>query len=114
MIFLADIFNITQYIPLTKEYDWLSFFGSLYASAITIFGVFLTLKFQRKSEDEKRIEENKPEIIIDILKEEIKKENEIQLASKSDNRIYPPNYKNRIYLKMLEKKQQRKLNVSQR
>lgn len=98
LIFLADIFNITQYIPLTKEYDWLSFFGSLYASAITIFGVFLTLKFQKKSEEEKRIEENKPEIIIDILKEEIKKENE-----NSGNGIYPPSYKNRIYLKNVGK-----------
>lgn len=98
LIFLADIFNITQYIPLTKEYDWLSFFGSLYASAITIFGVFLILKFQKKSEEEKRIEENKPEIIIDILKEEIKKENE-----NSGNGIYQPSYKNRIYLKNVGK-----------
>lgn len=103
-IFLLDLFNITQYIPLTRSYDWLSFFGSIYASAITILGVFLTLKFQRKSEDKKRIEENKPDIIIDILREEIKAKDDMKSTNqnqnkKNDNGIYPPDYKTRIYLK---------------
>lgn len=107
-IFLLDLFNITQYIPLTISYDWLSFFGSIYASAITILGVFLTLKFQRKSEDEKKIEENKPDIIIDILREEIETKEDIQSTNqnqnkKNDNGIYPPDYKTKIYLKNVGK-----------
>lgn len=102
-IFLLDLFNITQYIPLTISYDWLSFFGSIYASAITILGVFLTLKFQRKSEDEKRIEENKPDIIIDILREEIETKEDIQSTNQNSNGIYPLDYKNRIYLKNVGK-----------
>lgn len=99
IIFLADILDITQYIKITKNYDWLSFLGSIYASGITIFGVFLTLKIQRKNEKENVIEENRPEIIIDIVKEEVKN-NE---SEKIDNGIYHPSYKNRIYLKNVGK-----------
>ncbi len=99
IIFLADILDITQYIKITKNYDWLSFLGSIYASGITIFGVFLTLKIQRKNEKENVIEENRPEIIVDIVKEEVKN-NE---SEKIDNGIYHPSYKNRIYLKNVGK-----------
>ncbi|MDM5220812.1 hypothetical protein QUF86_08620 [Peribacillus sp. NJ11] len=52
-----DIFNITSFIHLTKEYDWLGFYGGFLGStlggAVTFLGVYLTLQHQKKTEDEK-------------------------------------------------------------
>lgn len=54
---LLDLINITQFVPLTFNYDWLGFMGALLGSMlgglITYLGVYLTLKYQKKSDDEK-------------------------------------------------------------
>lgn len=42
ILFVLDISNITQYIPFSKQYDWLGFVGtytgSILGSVITLFG----------------------------------------------------------------------------
>ncbi|OCA86049.1 hypothetical protein A8F94_14505 [Bacillus sp. FJAT-27225] len=58
LIFLTlDIYNITKYIPLSKTYDWLGFYGGFLGStlggAVTFLGVYLTLKSQNNLEHEK-------------------------------------------------------------
>lgn len=54
---LLDIIDITQYINFTKNYDWLGFYGALLGSviggAITFIGVYITIKKQKETEDEK-------------------------------------------------------------
>lgn len=52
-----DLINITNFIPLTNSYDWLSFFGGLLGSMIggivTFVGIYITLQHQRDADDEK-------------------------------------------------------------
>lgn len=54
---LLDLFGIRKIIPLTINYDWLSFTGALLGSMIggliTYLGVFLTLKYQENADSEK-------------------------------------------------------------
>lgn len=57
LFLLLDILNITTYIDLSKNYDWLGFFGGFFGGTFggvaTFLGVFLTLKYQRNSDYEK-------------------------------------------------------------
>ena len=99
IIFLADIFDITQYVKLTPNYDWLAFLGSIYATVVTILGVFLTLEYQRKIDNKKRIEDHQPDIIIDIDEERMKTKNELQVLTPEEIEfrnnyidIYPQNH----------------------
>lgn len=50
--------NIRNFIPFTQNYDWLNFFGAMLGSAIggaiTYLGVYITLKYQKNSDDEKK------------------------------------------------------------
>lgn len=50
---ILDLFN--QNLGLTKEYDWLSFYGNLVGSFVTIIGIKLTLDFEseKSRRDEK-------------------------------------------------------------
>lgn len=52
-----DVINITQFISLTNNYDWLGFFGALLGSviggAITFIGVYITIEKQREADEEK-------------------------------------------------------------
>ncbi|MBT2680000.1 hypothetical protein J7E38_13380 [Bacillus sp. ISL-35] len=54
---VLDIVNITNHISLTREYDWLGFYGGFLGSTLggiaTFLGVYLTLQHQKKVEDEK-------------------------------------------------------------
>ena len=45
-IFFLDLIDITKYIKLSKEYDWLAFTGSIFGGFITFLGVLLTLKYE--------------------------------------------------------------------
>ena len=49
IVFVLDIANITQYIPFSKQYDWLGFIGtytgSIVGAVITLFGVYQTIKY---------------------------------------------------------------------
>ena len=53
-----DMANIRNFIPFTQNYDWLNFFGAMLGSAIggaiTYLGVYITLKYQKNSDDEKK------------------------------------------------------------
>lgn len=66
LLVAADLCNITQCIPLTKNYDWLSFIGAIVGSSATFFGVILTLSYQRKSDEEKKRNDNAPIIKMDV------------------------------------------------
>lgn len=50
---ILDLYN--QNLGLTKEYDWLAFYGSIVGSFVTIIGIKLTLDFEseRSRRDEK-------------------------------------------------------------
>lgn len=52
-----DVLNLRSYINLSSNYDWLSFIGSTMGGVIggtlTFLGVSITLKYQKKSDDEK-------------------------------------------------------------
>lgn len=54
-----DVINVTQYIKLTKNYDWLGFYGALLGSviggAITFIGVYITIK-NKKNQRMKKID----------------------------------------------------------
>lgn len=53
LLVAADLADITQYIPLTKDYDWLSFLGAVIGGIATFGGVFLTWRYQIESDKEK-------------------------------------------------------------
>lgn len=53
LLVAADLADITQYIPLTKNYDWLSFLGAVIGGIATFGGVFLTWRYQIDSDKEK-------------------------------------------------------------
>lgn len=52
-----DLLNITSYIPLSSKYDWLSFLGSILGGIIggivTFSGIFITLKNQKRADNER-------------------------------------------------------------
>ena len=58
LLSVLDIINITNYVPFSHNYDWLGFsggfFGSIIGGSITFLGVYLTLKFQKNSDDEEK------------------------------------------------------------
>ena len=64
IVLVLDISNITQYIPFSKQYDWLGFIGtyigSVLGSVITLFGVYQTIKYEKEKDDEKNKLDNKP------------------------------------------------------
>ena len=66
LLIAADLFNITQYIPLTQNYDWLAFIGAIIGGIATFAGVFFTLDYQKKSDEEKKRNDNAPIIKIDV------------------------------------------------
>ena len=66
LLIAADLLNITQYIPLTKSYDWLAFIGAIIGGIATFVGVYFTLDYQKKSDEEKKRNDNAPIIKIDI------------------------------------------------
>lgn len=57
VLLTLDFYDITQYISLSYNYDWLGFaggfLGSVIGGIITFLGVYLTLKFQKNTDDEK-------------------------------------------------------------
>lgn len=52
LIFL-DLVNITNFIPLSNNYDWLSFIGSICGGILTLYGVLLTINYQSIVNEEK-------------------------------------------------------------
>ncbi len=64
LLIVADVFNITKYIPLSSNYDWLSYIGALIGGLIgafvTIGGIYITIKHERKLDQEKSRIENMP------------------------------------------------------
>lgn len=64
LLIVADVFNITKYIPLSSNYDWLSYIGALMGGLIgafvTIGGIYITIKHERKIDQEKSRVENMP------------------------------------------------------
>lgn len=66
LLIAADLFNITQYLPLTKSYDWLAFIGAIIGGIATFAGVYFTLDYQKKSDEEKKRNDNAPIIKIDV------------------------------------------------
>ncbi|MBR6504508.1 MAG: hypothetical protein IKT41_02130 [Clostridia bacterium] len=64
ILFILDLTNITQYIPFSKQYDWLGFvgtyIGSILGSAVTLFGVYETIKYEKEKDFEKNQLNNKP------------------------------------------------------
>lgn len=66
LLIAADLFNITQYIPLTKNYDWLAFIGAIIGGIATFVGVYFTIEYQKRSDEEKKRNDNAPIIRIDI------------------------------------------------
>ena len=51
---VADLINITTYIPLTNNYDWLAFWGAILGGLATLIGVYLTIKSQSETDKETR------------------------------------------------------------
>lgn len=66
LLVAADLINITQYIPLTQNYDWLAFIGAIIGGIATFAGVYFTLDYQKKSDEEKKRNDNAPIIKIDV------------------------------------------------
>ena len=66
LLVAADLINITQYIPLTQNYDWLAFIGAIIGGIATFSGVYFTLDYQKKSDEEKKRNDNAPIIKIDV------------------------------------------------
>ena len=50
----VDLWNVTEYIPLSHDYDWLAFIGAVLGGMLTLIGVILTLKYQ-KAMDAKKV-----------------------------------------------------------
>ena len=47
LISIPIVFDLSnQNLGLTRDYDWLSFYGSLVGSFVTIIGIKLTLDFE--------------------------------------------------------------------
>ena len=76
LLIAADLFNITQYIPLTQNYDWLAFIGAIIGGIATFSGVYFTLDYQKKSDEEKK----RNDIEIDFI---------ISNNSKTKYKMYP-------------------------
>lgn len=110
MVLVLDITNITQYIPFSKQYDWLGFVGtyvgSILGSVITLFGVYQTIKYEKEKDFEKNQLNNKPyfynidpygkydpkEVIYFILSEDAsfnnkKKSKQLAIIKNTDNAI---------------------------
>lgn len=64
IVFILDMSNITQYIPFSKQYDWLGFvgtyIGSILGSIITLFGVYQTIKYEKEKDIDENKLDNKP------------------------------------------------------
>ena len=55
LIFIvADLMNITTYIPLSRNYDWLAFWGAILGGLATLIGVYFTIKGQSETDKENR------------------------------------------------------------
>lgn len=110
IVFVLDLSNITQYIHFSKQYDWLGFIGtyvgSILGSAITLFGVYQTIKYEKEKDFEKNQLNNKPyfynidpygkydpkEVIYFILSEDAsfnnkKKSKQLAIIKNTDNAI---------------------------
>lgn len=46
--------NITTYIPLSRNYDWLAFWGAILGGLATLIGVYFTIKSQSETDMENR------------------------------------------------------------
>ena len=66
LLIAADLYNITQYIPLTKNYDWLAFIGAIIGGVATFAGVYFTLDYQKNNDEERMRNDNAPIIKIDV------------------------------------------------
>ena len=54
-----DINGIRNYLPLTDEYDWLSYIGSIIGGLISLFVLLITLHNERRINKENMIDERK-------------------------------------------------------
>lgn len=53
LLLVLDICDITRFIPLSKNYDWLSFGGAIIGGVLTFIGVYITIKNQNREEKER-------------------------------------------------------------
>lgn len=58
LIVAMDLLGIRKVLPLTSQYDWLAFLGALIGGVVgglfTFGGVYVTLRQQRRSDDDRR------------------------------------------------------------
>lgn len=69
---ILDIINIKKYIPLSNDYDWLSFFGTIIATTFGVIATIEAVKMTIIEENKKRKEDlaiqYKPHLIIEEKK----------------------------------------------
>lgn len=66
LLVLADLYDITRYIPLSKNYDWLGFMGAIVGGGSTLAALVLTIEHERKLNKENSRLSNIPILKIEI------------------------------------------------
>lgn len=60
---IIDLINITQYIPFSKNYDWLgigsAIIGGILGAAATLIGVYKTIDYQKERDKKQELERRK-------------------------------------------------------
>lgn len=60
----VDLSEVEQWFSSVNE-AWLSFWGNVFGSAITVFGVYISIKYDLKQQEKKKIQQSLPIIIIE-------------------------------------------------
>ena len=66
LLVAADLFDITRYIPLSKNYDWLGFMGAIVGGGTTFAALFLTIEHEQKIDRENSRLSNMPILKIEV------------------------------------------------
>lgn len=57
LLLLMDLIDVSRFVPISRDYDWLSFLGGfgggLFGGLATFVAMYWTLRSQRKSDDDK-------------------------------------------------------------